>query len=575
MDNIEKRIDNYLEQLEDSIQDQLSFEDPIHGMREDDFYNHFYTIESYIKNYNNEIDFITILNIPEENEEVEFEEAIMDIASSVESIVERHNTIKKLKKVNSNIENLINDNIYYSLIGYLKIQNIDLLDYKEEISNISDIKNSYDVFKNIIFNNINNKIKSLFNESNLNKNSIYKKYNELLKKEYEDKYNKLEDKEEYRFYNNANFFRDLESLSKPFIESILTLKKYKHLYNNYKNLNKNNPDYFNIENVNDIEEIDDFMQAVIERNQIKLYAKRFLGSYLKLMNEESYDIFKIMKEKDIPAEKIREGLSNIALYESSEILNYSLKNIIKEQSPKNKIVEDIKNTKENIEILKVKDLLVIKINDFHASSAFGSSKWCISTSESYYNRYLKSENAHHIFVYNLAKEESDPLSKIAFTINNGEITDCFNNKDINIKNHLLEGKIINSTLIENILSTYGLVNDLNKKEKISLIEIKDFYNPIDFLYKKNIEKLFDKISDKQLVYDIIELSIKNDSILSNQEKINEIIKFSKYFEVNPLGNKMFKKEFEKLESIEKILLTKKHEEILSESKNISKKKLKR
>jgi hypothetical protein len=573
---IEKRLENYLEQIYDTIQEQLSFEDSINGLRESDFENAYYIIENALFEYKDKIDFINFLNIPEENEEVKFEESIIDISPYVEILINNYELREKIKNINPSVVEYFNDkNLYY--LNYIVKRNIDLNQYKEEIYNIDSDKNAFKFLHNIILKNKIENISELFNKDSLNKNNVFNHYKNLMYEEYHSKLNKVINKEDIH-YNHHRFIREIEYIDRPYVESVLTFKKYKHLYNNHKNLNKKDPDYFNILEQNDLEKIDDFFQKVIEKNQIKNYAKRFLGSYLKLMDEESYNIFKLLKEKDISSKEIRKQLSKIALYEDSSILNYSLNKILENKKDTvNSIVEIIKENNLNAEIIMNNELLVIQIKNFEASKNLGLSRWCISTSQSYYDKYLNSQNLrHHIFVYDFNKEETNPEHKFAFTIDsNGEISAAFDNRDYSIIERLKNGKVMDLEKLSNIKMAYiennEVDNILKNKKEIDLFLLSTFYNPVDIIKSKiDLPKIeFNNVNNK-LIDDIIDKSIKNKTVLSDLEQINQIFKFSKKLNINPLKNKNFEEKFERLNEFEKILIKKQYEEIIKENKKIIK-----
>jgi len=83
------------------------------------------------------------------------------------------------------------------------------------------------------------------------------------------------------------------------------------------------------------------------------------------------------------------------------------------------------NSKETFDVeifLETTDLLMIKVNNFTASKALGSSHWCISQSQSYWNSYV-TEFTNQYFIFDFTKDISDIKHMIGATISpNGNIS---------------------------------------------------------------------------------------------------------------------------------------------------------
>ena len=196
---------------------------------------------------------------------------------------------------------------------------------------LEDNKTEDDLIKNVIIctfkqkniNNLNEQIKF----TNKKVNPYYKHLLKIIEKE-SDEY--LKNKLAYSFNNPNNLLNSYELLdiSNKVIDTFKTYKKYEELFKNYKKLPKDNELHFDILAHDRIEDIDDLANEIIEKNKTKFYAKRFLGSYMKLMNEESHKLFEVLREKDMSPSLIRKELSKIALFETSEDLNVALKKTI-------------------------------------------------------------------------------------------------------------------------------------------------------------------------------------------------------------------------------------------------------
>jgi len=296
-----------------------------------------------------------------------------------------------------------------------------------------------------------------------------------------------------RRYNQLTTSVDTLSFSNKIIETFTEYKKYEALFKNHKSLPEDHPLYFNIFEHEDIEKIDDFFKFAIERNQIKLYAKRFLGSYLKLMNENSYDLFRVIKEKCLKKEVIRSELQKIALFKDSNTLNNALFKLIELNSLSAlSTMSTIESKKLDVDVIKnSRELLIVVPNNFNASSTLGSNQWCISNSAYHFNRYSSKEGGtKHAFIYDFTRTENDPLSKIAITVNADlKITDAFNKNNRNILTDIYAlladntmTTIMNGiTYLQENNQNYLIFKNITEKEELNINSItNNLINPIDF-----------------------------------------------------------------------------------------------
>lgn len=408
-------------------------------------------------------------------------------------------------------------------------------------------KTEEELIKNVIIctfkqKNINN-LNEQINFTNKKVNPYYKHLLKIIEKE-SDEY--LKDKLAYSFNNPNHLLNSYEllNISNKVIDTFKTYKKYEELFKNYKKLPKDNELHFDILAHDRIEDIDDLANEIIEKNKTKFYAKRFLGSYMKLMNEESHKLFEVLREKDMSPSLIRKELSKIALFETSEDLNVALKKTIELDSLSvTKITCNILDNNLDVELIEEdKNSLMLIPNDMKSSRALGSNAWCISNKEYYFNNYLNKggNQRYHVFIYDFEREESDPLSKIAITINeNKQITDAFNNVNTNIKHKInevlgedklrkIEEKV--DYLLQN-KHNYTVFRELKEEESVSHELIKgkadnilDFYT---YLIETNkmkdfINKLFN--SEKSV------LNVIKDSITLNEVNQEKVIEFKKLIE---------------------------------------------
>jgi hypothetical protein len=361
----------------------------------------------------------------------------------------------------------------------------------ENHEDINDLE--YELNKNIFIesnmDNMNTNLK--FKSSKVN--HLQKHLTKILKKETLDFFNDAFENNKYN-YNNLIHSYDKLDISNKIIDTFKKYKKYEALFKNHKALPESNPLHFDILKNDNIEEIDDFFSLAIDRNKTKLYAKRFLGSYLKLMDEESYKLFSIIKEKDINKNLIREELQKIALYKDSKTLNNVLTNLIDLNNLSiTKIICNINDNKLDVDFVEnTNDLLILTPNNYNTSNALGSSKWCISTSDYYFNNYLNKGNndKYHFFIYDFKKSETDRLHKIAITVNDkNEITDAFDKNNTNIQytiNQIISPESFDKikdkiTYLQENKDNYATLIKLKDKKDITLKDIEENSdNPIGF-----------------------------------------------------------------------------------------------
>ena len=411
-------------------------------------------------------------------------------------------------------------------------------------------------FKQKNINNLNEKVKF----TNKRVNPFYRHLMKIMDTELNEY---LKDKLNYAVNYPSHIFNayDVTDISDKIAETFKTYKRYEDLFKNYNSLPKDHELHFDFFVHDKIEDIDDLSQEIIEKNRTKLYAKRFLGSYMKLMDEESYKIFEVIKEKDMSPSLIREELSKIALFKTSENLNVALNKIVELDSLSvTKIVCNINDNNLNVDIVeKNNNSLMVIPNDVESSKALGSNRWCISNSEYYFNNYLQKGNnkRYHVFIYDFEKEERNPLSKIAITIDeNKRITDSFDNGNYNIKNNIInilgnekiktiEDKV--DYLIKN-QKNYELYRDLKDKTDISEDMIKNKTDDIIGFYTYLIEnkKMKDFVtefinSEKDI------LRVMEDSIKLNSADKNKIIEFKELIEKE---NEFISIDLSKLNSLE-------------------------
>lgn len=66
-------------------------------------------------------------------------------------------------------------------------------------------------------------------------------------------------------------------------------------------------------------------------------------------------------------------------------------------------------------------MVIMKVNDFEASSKIGSASWCLSRTEHYFESYVTSPKNYQFFIFDYSKQSTDKDSMIGITLRqNGE-----------------------------------------------------------------------------------------------------------------------------------------------------------
>jgi hypothetical protein len=438
-----------------------------------------------------------------------------------------------------------------------------------------------------------------------------------------------------------NFEKNIKNLYSSFV-------KYK---NNLKNNSKIHPDTgyrFDIYEQTSFENIEDMLVSLNRFDRTVKYGKSLIKSYKHLFNDEllkkneSYkytndeikilndfcetiDILNTIKEKKIEREIVESSLSKIASFKDYSDFQNALKQILNSDKPNaQKIIKMIEEQDINVDIVyNENNKLALKINDFEASQALGSSEWCISYNESYYNEYLKRiedsetyiqlsneyedliletetlENGTHIFYYDFDKNEDDSTSKIAFTLGaNSDLTAAFDKNDSSIISEF--ENIINDKLLTSIakkslpyeyssfnvhyMSSWGNDSEMfsniyleNRNPIVCINKIVDFLiEENDFLDIKLSEIELNKIYSDQIKYEDISNSIFIDKILKYKSYMDDYNNFmlinhaEDFVDIKSsslvINNTDFLSIYEKLNDIEKSVIFKKHEKTFEQLK---------
>lgn len=229
-----------------------------------------------------------------------------------------------------------------------------------------------------------------------------------------------------KFKKNPTYKKFFINLNKdaPFSKSEFSIVS--DLILKYKNLIKSKK--INILEFKSLEAIYDNISDEVYRNEKRNFALSFFSKkYQKLLNEKNIDLLYQLKEGGYNREDIGGVINKMAAYKSEKDLNDVLESTLETLNNYDiKGIEDkIKNKglEEHVDILyknHKEKLLLLNIKTYKASSVLGSKNWCISTSNYYFNMYVKNKGNNNIqlFAYDFKKPSNNKLSLIGFTVNN-------------------------------------------------------------------------------------------------------------------------------------------------------------
>jgi hypothetical protein len=274
-----------------------------------------------------------------------------------------------------------------------------------------------------------------------------------------------------RFNAFAEFVRrKSERISKQYSE-------HKQLFKNAFNAEEERFHFRPLE-VKDLEKMEDGILKIIHNNKVKKYANSFLRSYKNLMNEESYNLFDSIMDKELDRKFVQNEIRKVATFKDSNYLNRVLKKIVQSEHTVDYILSKIESNNLNVDkIFQSEDALVIEVKDFETSEIIGSNQWCISTDKFHFEEYLFKHNnelpenidtseetivkGHQIFVFDFAKSSGDPFFMVGITVgSNGSIVAAHDKNDNDIFKKIKQSVCENSYQIINEKVTFSKGNDL-------------------------------------------------------------------------------------------------------------------
>lgn len=190
-------------------------------------------------------------------------------------------------------------------------------------------------------------------------------------------------------------------------------------------------------NYYELEIIDDTIQKLIKQHNVKIFAYSIASKkYHSLYNEETTLIMEHIYDLKINPEIIQNEIGKkMASYKNSFEFNETLYKFYKYFNDVNreKILLDCKNM--NAEVIKSDNKkIIIQIDNFDQSKHFGSSSWCITREEKYFQKYTEN-NQKQYFIYNFDVKLTDKLSLVGVTLNNGQLQVAHYKDDTRIENN--------------------------------------------------------------------------------------------------------------------------------------------
>ncbi len=193
---------------------------------------------------------------------------------------------------------------------------------------------------------------------------------------------------------------------------------------------------FKFDNSLSIEALTDKIFKTVKEHKVKQLAFSILSNkYKHLYSEECLPFFENMSNSNFTSNQVQEILGRkIASCKTKEdFLQYveSIHDKIFKFS-KEKLLVDLSKTKDVQIISEENDIVILKINNFEDSKILGTSNWCISRNDYYFEDY--STNNNQYFIYDFNEKTPEDLSLIGITLfKNGNLKAAHDKSDYSLK----------------------------------------------------------------------------------------------------------------------------------------------
>jgi len=213
-----------------------------------------------------------------------------------------------------------------------------------------------------------------------------------------------------------------------------------------------------------VEKVDDYINKIVYESKVKKFAMSIISKkYNHLYNEESLSFFKELYDLNISKSILSKNIgAKLAGFKSPEDFNMALQRFYNSLNDfdKDSFLLKSKNLNASV-VVDENDLLILKIEDFKASSKLGSASWCISRSNYYFQDYTTDGNSQ-FFIYDFTKDSKDENSMIGITLNKEGVKTAMHNKS--------DGLIVDFKTIEKWESVINknLNNKTENKKKLKM-----------------------------------------------------------------------------------------------------------
>lgn len=197
-------------------------------------------------------------------------------------------------------------------------------------------------------------------------------------------------------------------------ENILKANGFEILNQDLKSKNEN-PNVYARSN---FEFLSDNMNKCIDNHKLKQYAHSIASNkYMHLYNEETYAQCALLMDQNIEAKLLQQLIGKkIAAFKTPEEFNSAIKSTVESFNGFNYESLMAKGEYYKSKLISETDnILIFKIDNYQQSQSMGSSSWCISRDEFYFNSYVDDANFQY-FIYDLNKNSSDISSMIGITV---------------------------------------------------------------------------------------------------------------------------------------------------------------
>lgn len=225
------------------------------------------------------------------------------------------------------------------------------------------------------------------------------------------------------------------------------------------------------DNDKSIEDVQDIFDCVEETHTVEKYIKNIISNKYKFLIEENgekelaytdinegvFTLFKELQNSNVTDKDLQMYIGKkIASFKTQEDLKDALGRLLNIYNKFNKkdVLESIEGM--NAEVKYDSDqYLILEINDYKTSNKIGSSSWCISRYESYFDNYT-SKDRKQFFCYDFYKSSNDKHSMIGITIEKDKVYAAHFKNDDNARN---------TKEIENFVN---IINNKNIKKNLKL-----------------------------------------------------------------------------------------------------------